>query len=67
MYNLNSWSDTIVAIATPPGVGALGVLRISGNKAIEIINSIFISKDLSKQPSHTLHVGLLKNNDEIIH
>ena len=39
---------------------------MSGNKAIEIINSIFINKDLTAQPSHTLHVGILKNNDEII-
>jgi len=66
MYNLNSWNDTIVAIATPPGVGALGVLRLSGDKSIEIINSIFVNKDLSLQPSHTLHVGILKNNDEVI-
>jgi tRNA modification GTPase len=66
MYNLNNWNDTIIAIATPPGVGALGVIRISGNKAIEIINSIFINKDLSVQPSHTLHVGILKNNDDVI-
>src|SRR5690242_10191958 len=39
---------------------------MSGNKAIEIINSIFPAKDLSAQPSHTLHVGILKNNEETI-
>jgi tRNA modification GTPase len=66
MYNLSSWNDTIIAIATPPGIGAIGVIRMSGGKAIEIINSIFINKDLSVQPSHTLHVGILKNNDEVI-
>lgn len=66
MYNLNNWNDTIVAIATPPGVGALGVLRLSGDKSINIINSIFINKDLSLQPSHTLHVGILKNDDDVI-
>ncbi|MEP6465766.1 MAG: tRNA uridine-5-carboxymethylaminomethyl(34) synthesis GTPase MnmE [Parafilimonas sp.] len=66
MYTINNWNDTIIAIATPPGVGALGVLRISGNKAIGIINSIFINKDLSQQQSHTLHVGILKNDDDII-
>ena len=64
--NINSWNDTIIAIATPPGIGAIGVLRISGSKAIEIINSIFVNKDLSVQPSHTLHVGILKNNNEVI-
>jgi tRNA modification GTPase len=64
--NIHTWNDTIIAIATPPGIGAIGVLRISGDKAIDIINSIFTSKDLSVQPSHTLHVGVLKNNDEVI-
>ena len=64
--NTDSWNNTIIAIATPPGIGAIGVLRISGDKAIEIINSIFGDKDLFQQPSHTLHVGVLKNNDEVI-
>ncbi len=64
--NTDSWNNTIIAIATPPGIGAIGVLRISGDKAIDIINSIFTSKNLLQQPSHTLHVGSLKNNDEII-
>ena len=63
---LHNWNDTIIAIATPPGIGAIGVLRISGDKAIAIINTIFINKDLEAQPSHTLHVGILKNNDEVI-
>jgi tRNA modification GTPase len=63
---LNNWNDTIVAIATPPGVGAIGVIRISGDKAIEIIDSIFAGKNLSEQPSHTLHVGILKDNDKVI-
>jgi tRNA modification GTPase len=66
MYKFSDFNDTIIAIATPPGVGAIGVLRMSGNKSVEIINSIFINKDLALQPSHTLHVGVLKNNDEII-
>jgi tRNA modification GTPase len=66
VYNLNDFSDTIIAIATPPGIGAIGVIRMSGNKAIEIIDSIFPAKDLSAQPSHTLHVGVLKNNEETI-
>lgn len=63
---MNNWNDTIIAIATPPGIGAIGVLRMSGGNAIEIINSIFSNKDLSVQPSHTLHVGVLKNNDIVI-
>ncbi len=66
MFIVNDWNDTIIAIATPPGIGAIGVIRISGEKAIEIINTIFTSKDLNAQPSHTLHVGIIKNNDEVI-
>jgi tRNA modification GTPase len=63
---LSGWDDTIVALATPPGIGALGILRLSGIKAIDIINNFFPSKDLSKQPSHTLHVGFLKNEGRIL-
>ena len=63
---LTGWDDTIVALATAPGIGALGVIRLSGPAAVEIANSLFHSKDLSAQPSHTLHVGLLKNGEEIL-
>lgn len=63
---LSGWDDTIVALATPPGVGALGIVRVSGKKSIDIVNGLFPSKDLTKQPSHTLHVGLLKKNNEVI-
>ena len=62
---LSGWNDTIVALATPPGVGAIGVIRISGSRAIEIANTLFPAKDLAKQASHTLHVGFLKD-DEIV-
>ncbi|GAA4466448.1 tRNA uridine-5-carboxymethylaminomethyl(34) synthesis GTPase MnmE [Nemorincola caseinilytica] len=50
-------SDTIVAIATPPGEGAIGIIRLSGTRAIEIVASIFHGKDLTIQPTHTLHFG----------
>src|SRR5664279_2388155 len=63
---LTGWDDTIVALATAPGIGALGVIRLSGTGAVEIVNALFHSKDLSVQPSHTLHVGLLKAGDEIL-
>jgi tRNA modification GTPase len=63
---LTGWDDTIVALASAPGIGALGVIRLSGRRAVEIVNSLFHSKDLSIQPSHTLHVGLLKAGDEIL-
>ncbi len=63
---LTGWDDTIVALATPQGIGAIGVIRVSGNKAIEVIDEMFQSKKLSQQSSHSLHVGLLKNGDEIL-
>lgn len=55
-----TWNDTIIALATPPGIGAIGVIRLSGEKAIDIIDGLLPSKDLKSQKSHTLHVGLLK-------
>jgi tRNA modification GTPase len=64
--NLVSWDDTIVALATPPGIGAIGVIRISGKKAFDIINSLFPSKDLAQQPSHTLHVGFLMDGADVL-
>ncbi|MGN6164450.1 MAG: tRNA uridine-5-carboxymethylaminomethyl(34) synthesis GTPase MnmE [Flavisolibacter sp.] len=63
---LSGWDDTIVALATPPGVGAIGVIRLSGKKAIDIANALFPSKDLHQQPSHTLHVGYLKNKEKVL-
>ncbi|MFC4262340.1 tRNA uridine-5-carboxymethylaminomethyl(34) synthesis GTPase MnmE [Ferruginibacter yonginensis] len=63
---LSGWDETIVAIATAPGVGAIAVIRISGAKAFDIVNSLFPSKNLHSQPSHTLHVGFLKDDDQLI-
>jgi tRNA modification GTPase len=62
----NSWDHTIVALATPPGVGAIAVIRLSGTTAIQVINKLFPSKNLETQPSHTIHVGFLKTNNESI-
>ncbi|HXB94422.1 MAG TPA: tRNA uridine-5-carboxymethylaminomethyl(34) synthesis GTPase MnmE, partial [Puia sp.] len=61
---LSGWEDTIVALATPPGVGAIGVIRVSGPQAIGVVGRLFVGKDLAAQPSHTLHLGLLKEGDE---
>lgn len=60
------WDDTIVALATAPGVAAIGVIRLSGNRSFEIIDHLFPSKDLSKQTSHTIHVGFLKEDDSTL-
>lgn len=64
--HLSGWGDTIVALATPPGVGAIGVIRLSGAEAITIVNQLFPAKNLLQQPSHTLHVGFIKENDAIL-
>ena len=66
MNKLSGWDDTIVALATAPGIGAIGVIRLSGTKSFSIINTLFPSKDLLKQPSHTLHVGFLKDGETIL-
>lgn len=61
---LTGWDDTIVALATPHGVGAIGVIRLSGPQAIRIANQLFPAKDLEIQRSHTLHVGMLRHHDK---
>ena len=63
---LSGWDDTIVALATPPGIGAIGVIRLTGNNAINIVNKLFPSKDLAIQSSHTLHVGYLTDESVIL-
>ena len=63
---LSGWEDTIVALATPHGIGAIGVIRLSGDRAITIVNSLFPSKDLHQQKSHTIHVGFLKDGEKVL-
>jgi tRNA modification GTPase len=63
---LTGWEDTIIALATPQGVGAIGVIRLSGQNAFAIVNQLFPSKDLQTQTSHTMHVGFLHYNDELL-
>lgn len=59
--------DTIVALATSPGSqGAIAVIRVSGSQAIALVNAVFRGKDLTKQPSHTIHFGTIREADEII-
>ena len=63
-------SNTIVALATPQGVGAIGVIRLSGNDAIAITQSVWRGKDLTIQASHTIHYGHIvdgsKELDEVM-
>ncbi|MCE2895541.1 MAG: tRNA uridine-5-carboxymethylaminomethyl(34) synthesis GTPase MnmE [Flammeovirgaceae bacterium] len=51
--------DTIIALATPPGVSALGIIRLSGKNAIELTQAVFKGKNLEQQPSHTVHLGTI--------
>ncbi|HUZ59853.1 MAG TPA: tRNA uridine-5-carboxymethylaminomethyl(34) synthesis GTPase MnmE [Hanamia sp.] len=62
----SDWDDTIAAIATPPGIGAIGVLRVSGEHAFEIVQKLFPSKKLKEQPPNTLHVGYLKDGENLL-
>jgi tRNA modification GTPase len=58
--------DTIVAIATPPGTGAIAVLRLSGAQAIEIVQKVWKGKNLLKQRTHTIHLGYILNENKHI-
>ena len=61
--------DTIVALASPSGSGAIAVIRVSGTEAISICKSVFLSissKDISKQKSHTLHLGHIIDGEKVI-
>jgi len=59
-------NDTITAISTALGVGAISIIRISGKEAISIANSIFKGKDLSKVDSHTINYGHIVDGEEVI-
>ncbi len=61
-YTNYDLQDTIVALATPPGIGAIGVIRLSGKEAISIINRVFFEKNLAQQASHTIHFGTIKGD-----
>lgn len=58
--------DTIVALATAQGPGAIAVIRLSGPEAISLTNKVFRGKDLEKQPSHTLHFGTIRDGERLV-
>ena len=63
------FKDDIVAISSPPGMGAISIIRVSGLNAIKKTSSFLNlkkEKDLEKEKSHTLHFGEFIFNDEII-
>ena len=63
-------NDTIIALATPSGVGAISIIRLSGENSIDIVDSFFTSihknKKLKNQKTHTIHLGHITNKDVII-
>ena len=58
--------DTICALATASGVGAISVIRLSGPEAISICNNLFPAKNLNDQASHTVHYGTIRDSDKIV-
>lgn len=66
MLNYTFNDDTIVALATPQGVGAIAVIRLSGKDAINICNEVFKGKDLNRQDSHTIHFGTIRDGAKVI-
>lgn len=64
-------NDTIIALATPNGVGAIGVIRISGKKAFSVVENFFFTRDLKKKTlsdksSHTIHFGVIAHDSVVI-
>ena len=62
-------NDTIVALATPSGAGAIAIIRVSGPDALNIVAPLFKAKskkDLAKQPTHTLHLGNVMDGERTI-
>jgi tRNA modification GTPase len=56
--------DTIVALATPNGVGAIGVIRLSGSDSVAICDGIF-SKDIKESAGYTMHFGAIKDGEKV--
>ena len=59
-------NDTICAISTSQGVGAIAIVRVSGEDAINIVNKIFKGKDLTKVDSHTINYGHIVDNNKVV-
>lgn len=63
--NFQDPSDTICAISSPQGMGAISLIRLSGPKSLVILDSIF-SKQLTHSESHTAHFGVLKSDKDVL-
>jgi tRNA modification GTPase len=62
---MHSINDTIIALATPPGIGAIGVIRLSGQGCISLVNRFFKGKNLDKKPGHTAHFGRIIDESDL--
>ncbi|WP_128546137.1 tRNA uridine-5-carboxymethylaminomethyl(34) synthesis GTPase MnmE [Larkinella soli] len=58
--------EPIAALATAPGIGAIAVIRVSGENAIELTGRLFRGKDLREQPSHTIHFGTIRDQENTL-
>jgi tRNA modification GTPase len=58
--------ETICALSTPQGIGAIGVIRVSGEHTFKIVNKIFKGKDLTEVDSHTIHFGTIRDGGLIV-
>lgn len=70
-YTAHQLDDTIAALSTPPGTGAIAVIRLSGSEALGIVNGAFRGKDLEQAAGHSLHYGTLRDEqgrilDEVV-
>ena len=63
---MSNWNDTIVALASAPGIGAIAVIRLSGPASIELVGSVFSKKNLHLKASHTVHFGKIIDGAHII-
>lgn len=68
-YSTN-YNDTIIALATPQGIGAIAIIRLTGKDALQITKDLFLAKkgekNLTRVPSHTIHLGNLVDGNRII-
>nr|MBI1228544.1 tRNA uridine-5-carboxymethylaminomethyl(34) synthesis GTPase MnmE [Cytophagales bacterium] len=65
-YSYGVQTETIVALATPQGVGAIAVIRLSGPDAIRLANKVFFGANLEKQATHTIHFGTIRDGEQIV-
>ncbi|UOE39979.1 tRNA uridine-5-carboxymethylaminomethyl(34) synthesis GTPase MnmE [Chryseobacterium suipulveris] len=59
-------NDTICALATANGIGAIGIIRVSGERSFKIVDKVFQGKNLEKVKSHSVHYGFIKDENEVI-